>query len=168
MKNIRLAVLKDLECVASWVTTEREVRQWAGPRVSFPVDVGSLPMQIEWERSHSWSVIEGDLVIAFGQVIQKPGQRLHLARLIVSPALRGKSIGRFLASSLLEKALVCNPSTISLNVVTDNRAAIKLYQSLGFTEASRPLDDAPGTSIYMQYITQLRSPAGPRKKRAGG
>ena len=152
-------MVADLERIAAWLVSPEDVRLWAGPRVSYPLNLALLPQQIQWENSASLSVVESAAVVAFGQIVSKPERRLHLARLIVSSSERGKGHGRFLATALLERALASRPSAVSLNVAADNHAALSLYRSLRFTEASRPPDEAPGTSIYMQLAAQPCAPA---------
>jgi len=151
MTEIRPAELDDLEVVASWLISAADCTLWAGHRVSYPVDVPTLPRAIEWERSDSWSVVAGGQVVAFGQLVPKPGRRIHLARLITARERRGEGLGRLLAHHLLATALQRGPSSVSLNVARKNEAALNLYRSLGFVSAARPPDEPPSESLYMEH-----------------
>lgn len=151
MSQIRRAELSDLDVLVSWLGDSAQLELWAGHRVSFPVDLVGLPHAIEWERADSWSVASGGTVVAFGQIVPKRRNRLHLARLIASPERRGQGLGRLLAAHLLEAALSRGPERISLNVAPDNVPAIRLYRSLGFSEAARPDDEPESESSYMEH-----------------
>ena len=72
-------------------------------------------------------------VVGFGQVLFREGSALHLARLIVEPRLRGQGVGRDLCAALMDIGYASQPTEyFTLNVYESNRAAVRLYQSLGF------------------------------------
>jgi len=74
----------------------------------------------------------------------------EMKRLFVRPAFRGQGIGRLLACRVIEEARVVGYSAIRLDTLARMRAAITLYESLGFRriEAYRPnpLEDA----VYLE------------------
>lgn len=149
MREIRRARLGDLDPVASWLRSQADCERWAGSRVSFPIDLARLPESIQWRESESWSLLSHGGLSAFGQLVSKPANRAHLARLIVSPERRGEGLGRFLSSHLIEAALSKQTDSISLNVARENRPALHLYRSLGFAEARRPADEPGSESVYL-------------------
>ena len=147
----RPATLEDLEVVTSWITSSHDCELWAGWRVRFPIDRHALPDAIQFHDAVAVSVVNDGQLAAFGQLIVKPSRRGHLARLIVSPALRGRGLGEALVHALLERARAEGCRPISLNVNRSNSAAVRLYSKLGFRDAARPADeaDSPG-SRYME------------------
>lgn len=147
---LRLTSSADLDHVASWVGSPADCRVWAGSRISYPIDLEALPGALEFATAQSWCLVEGDDLLGFGQLVPKPVGRLHLARLIVSPAERGRGWGRRLTEELLGHAEERRPSVISLNVVETNDVAISLYESLGFEIARRPVDEPDSSSRYME------------------
>jgi ribosomal protein S18 acetylase RimI-like enzyme len=152
---LRLATLLDLEHVASWVTSARDCELWAGWRVSFPVDVSSLPNVLEFATSKAFSLFnETNELVAFGQLVPKNAGRGHLARLIVKPPLRGKGYGKAVVRGLIERAREDGFECISLNVDAANAAAVSLYLKVGFVDAVRPVDEpnAPGAR-YMEMLS---------------
>ena len=150
--TIRTATVRDLEEVASWITSARECRRWAGSRVPFPIDLESLPDTIAFVEAGTVAVFDGDLLAAFGQLVGKPANRGHLARLIVNPARRRQGFGGILVRTLVEKARRESFERISLNVDRANEAAVSLYQKVGFRDARRPPDElAYRGSRYMEY-----------------
>ena len=121
------------------------------PRVSYPIDKAQLAEQIERDRADAFCLVGTQELLGFGQVMPKPRNRLHFARLIVSPLHRGQGYGLELANALLRWALARQPKSISLNVFRDNAAAIAVYRRLGFTEAG-PVPGYPRpAALHMRY-----------------
>jgi len=60
------------------------------------------------------------------------GQRAHLARLAVHPAVQGKGAGRALLSDLFRYITYAGISRLSVNTQSDNQASLSLYQRMGF------------------------------------
>jgi [ribosomal protein S18]-alanine N-acetyltransferase len=147
----RPATLADLEVVASWITSARDCELWAGWSVRFPIDGEAFPAAIQFNDAHAVSLMDSDELVAFGQLVVKESQRGHLARLIVSPARRGKGFGEALVHALLDRARAEGCRRLSLNVNRSNIPAMKLYARLGFQDAVRPTDEpaSPG-SRYME------------------
>ena len=151
MARLRTSQLSDLSIVASWIESESECRLWCGKRVSYPIDLASLPVAIEFATSDPWTATSDGVIVAFGQLVLKPEGRVHLARLITAPERRGTGLGGLITRHLLEAAQSRNPSAISLNVFSENEPALHLYRSLGFTAATRPHDESDSPSIYMEF-----------------
>lgn len=151
MSALRASTLEDLPVIASWVRSRDDCLFWAGTRVSFPIDLDSLPEAIQFSESHSFTLEESGVLVAFGQLVPKENGRFHLSRLITSPDLRGRGRGRRLASLLLTQAILRGASRISLNVIPENSVAIALYRSLGFHPSIRPPDEPASRSLYMEH-----------------
>lgn len=152
MSEIRASKSSDLAVVASWIGSESECRLWCGTRVAYPIDLVTLPDSIEYGACESWTATIGAAVVAFGQLVPKPRNRLPLARLITAPDHRGKGIGRLITAHLLQHALARSPSAVSLNVFRENRPALTLYESLGFVSVKRPSEEMESSSLYMEHV----------------
>ena len=62
----------------------------------------------------------------------------------VDHAWHARGLGRFLTEAALDTARARGSESVRLTVHAANAAAMKLYQSLGFTETSRQEHGAPG------------------------
>ncbi|MDA3920190.1 MAG: GNAT family N-acetyltransferase [Salinisphaera sp.] len=151
MSEFCSASLTDLNEVATWITSVNQARNWAGARVTYPLNREKLPEQIQWLVAFSFALLSQERVIGFGQIVPKKKSRLHLARLILGPSHRGKGYGRTLATLLLDEALVRNPKLVSLNVFPGNTVAVALYARIGFVRAERGPDDTKSEAYYMVY-----------------
>jgi len=60
------------------------------------------------------------------------GQRAHLARLAVHPAIQGRGAGRALLSDLFGKLTRTGVTRLSVNTQSDNDASLSLYKKMGF------------------------------------
>lgn len=117
----------------------------------FPIRVDRLPEEVEFRTAESWCLVKSGRVVGFGQVVPKPAERQHLARLIVDPQFRRRGLGRRLTERLLDRALAKSPAHVSLNVLVDNLPALNLYRSLGFRPADPPTGEGDSATQYMLH-----------------
>ena len=76
---------------------------------------------------------QGDRLMAYGLVIMRKGTRLaRLYSIAVSGDARGLGLGRKLLVALEQQTLVQGKLFIRLEVASNNKAAVHLYQSLGY------------------------------------
>ena len=78
------------------------------------------------------TVAENEHGIIGYQLSTGGGQRAHLARLAVHPAVQGKGAGRALLSDLFRYITYAGLSRLSVNTQSDNQASLSLYQRMGF------------------------------------
>lgn len=97
-------------------------------------------------------------------IVARRGNMARLAAFALSPAWRGKGLGRKLMQELLTFLQQQEIETVSLEVIRDNHAAVALYQSLGFTRryglcgylSAEPLAAAPGVLQPYPILALLR------------
>ena len=139
---LRLATDEDLTTVISWVDDKEACKLWAGPLVRFPLTLEGLKQDIEYSTQNTYAMI-GDAgeLSGLGQLQEKENSRIHMARIILSPVQRGKGFGSLLCRLLMDEGIKrLGEVYFSLNVYTNNTAAVKLYQKLGFKPKSAPTD----------------------------
>jgi ribosomal protein S18 acetylase RimI-like enzyme len=78
------------------------------------------------------TVAENENGIIGYQISTGGGQRAHLARLAVHPAVQGKGAGRALLNDLFVFLTHMGISRLSVNTQSDNQASLSLYQRMGF------------------------------------
>jgi ribosomal protein S18 acetylase RimI-like enzyme len=78
------------------------------------------------------TVAESDNGIIGYQISTGGGQRAHLARLAVHPAVQGQGAGRALLKDLFVSLIYMGILRLSVNTQSDNRASLSLYQRMGF------------------------------------
>ena len=78
------------------------------------------------------TVAENENGIIGYQISTGGGQRAHLARLAVHPAVQGKGAGRALLNDLFVFLTHMRISRLSVNTQSDNQASLSLYQHMGF------------------------------------
>ena len=142
----------DLSCLISWIADANDCLIWAGPAVTFPVFLQALMVQIEYTPENSFCLVDGERMVAFGQLIKRTEYHFHLARLIVAPEIRGNGYGRKLCRYLIERAVQLNCQLLTLNVYQDNLTALGLYRKIGF-EVTPAADGMPLPSevVHMKY-----------------
>jgi ribosomal-protein-alanine N-acetyltransferase len=80
-------------------------------------------------RHHYLAAREGRSLIGYAGLF-RAGDQAEIHTLAVDPAYQGRGIGRTLLLAMLDHAA---GATVFLEVRTDNKAAIQLYRSEGFT-----------------------------------
>lgn len=75
----------------------------------------------------------GQAIDAYG-IMSSGGGEAHILNLCVRAELRGQGLGRYLLLSLLADAKALEVDTVLLEVRQSNKAAISLYESIGFNE----------------------------------
>jgi ribosomal protein S18 acetylase RimI-like enzyme len=78
------------------------------------------------------TVAENETGVIGYQLTTGSGQRAHLARLAVRPAVQGKGAGRALLSDLFTYIAYAGIPRLSVNTQSDNQASLSLYQRMGF------------------------------------
>jgi ribosomal protein S18 acetylase RimI-like enzyme len=78
------------------------------------------------------TVAENENGIIGYQLSTGGGQRAHLARLAVHPAVQGKGAGRALLNDLFAYLTHAGIPRLSVNTQSDNEVSLSLYQRMGF------------------------------------
>lgn len=78
------------------------------------------------------TIAENENRIIGYQISTGGGQRAHLARLAVHPAVQGKGAGRALLNDLFVFLKYMGVPRLSVNTQSDNQASLSLYQRMGF------------------------------------
>jgi ribosomal protein S18 acetylase RimI-like enzyme len=136
--SLRPATQDDLTTVLPWVTCPAELTRWGGPLPTWPPDPQKTWREIQANDPESFVLVDrAGAITAFGQTFVRNTGTVHLGRIIVSPAHRGKGLGRLLVELLMQTGIENHhPTKITLNVFRDNGHACSLYKSLGFEVVS--------------------------------
>lgn len=121
----------------SWTPEAESLRRWSGPSTRHPATAASLWEDINNPDATTFALHSAETGTAgLGQVRFREESYGHLARIIVSPHLRGRGLGRALCLALMREAVRLQPDTrfFSLYVFPDNPNAIGLYRSLGYVD----------------------------------
>jgi predicted GNAT family acetyltransferase len=113
----------------------------------------SLPNDVSFEPTNSFSLFVDGQLVAFGQLILKSERRGHMGRIIVAPAKRGKGYGEALAGEILARARTEGCERACLYVDSANPAATQLYSKLGFRDAAVPVGEY--SAAHSRYMERL-------------
>ena len=150
--NLVPASTRDLETVVTWVTTMDECKQWAGARVTYPIEMEVFQKEIKYSHKNSFVLHDRKIVVAFGQLLEIDSTKCHMARVIVLPTGQGMGYGKKICNNLVERAIQLNCKEVSLNVFKENQNALGLYGRLGFNTISE--DAASGTLKMVKSLTK--------------
>ena len=139
--DIEKTKYSEIEILKSWFADKESSYYWCGPGLRYPFTHSTFLEDIHWEKMATYSLLsEGGQFIGFGQYYEKAG-RCHLARLVVSPHLRTKGVGRQFILQLMSIGMAdLNVTECSLFVVDHNQKALGCYRSLGFKKEQYPPD----------------------------
>lgn len=122
------------DLVASWAPTANDLSHWAGLEQA-PTEETFARWQ-EDPDTHAFLLID-DNPLAYGELwVSEEDDEVEFARLLVSPAHRGRGVGRSLVRLLVEESRGFPVSTAWVRAVPENVAALRCYAAAGFTRAS--------------------------------
>lgn len=137
--NITFFDQQDAAVLAGWFQSQREVTQWAGPGVNWPLTetflatlTDSASQQPAWLLTFS-ARVEGQLAAVAQLGFDWDNHLACLCRIVVNPSMRGQGLAARLLRVLIDTAFKNEGiERIELHVYPFNQAAIKTYEKLGF------------------------------------
>lgn len=151
---LRAATDEDLKTLISWIKGKEACRLWAGPVVRFPLTLRNLKKDISYSEENTFAMKNtGGKLLGLCQLLRKENDRVHVARIIVSPLQRGNGYGERLCRLLIDEGIKrFGKVYFTLNVYSENSTAVKLYQKLGFKPKPAPSDSIPDEDIFYMVL----------------
>ena len=139
---LRAPYPNDYAALASWLPDAEACRRWAGPLIAFPIAVESLARQLAVAGGASYILADADdRATGFAQHWSPQPAAVHLGRIIIAPAHRGRGLGRELCVQLIGRGrTLSGAGEVTLRVYRGNRTARALYESLGFSAVEAQSD----------------------------
>lgn len=122
--------------ITRWPESAEATQRWGGPGVPFPLPPERFEQVLELEVRPGWALLdEQGVCVGFGQYWMTATDTAHLGRIIVSPHMRGRGLGRTLMQALCARAQhEDGVQHLTLRVYRDNAGAVALYRDLGFQQ----------------------------------
>lgn len=130
---------EDKAVLSSWFASQQDVTQWAGPGVTWPLTDTFLDTLLDSASQKPAGLltfagrIQGKLVAVAQMGFDWDNRFVCLARVVVSPGMRGQKLAEQMLQTLIETAFR-DPTLdrVELQVYPFNIAAVKTYERLGF------------------------------------
>ncbi|MEM6051642.1 GNAT family protein [Erwinia sp. P7711] len=132
---------QDIPLLRSWFASQREVTQWAGPGVAWPLSDDFLETLLGSASQKPARLLtfaarqEGELAAVAQLGFEWENHLACLCRVAVNPRLRGQNLAEKMATMLIESAFLhLEPvvERLELHVYPFNKAAVRTYEKLGF------------------------------------
>lgn len=141
---IRLRPYKscDAQTITKWIKDEYAFRQWSADRYEkYPITADDMNLYYDKDRDNGriWGMTAFDDTDIVGHFTMRfPNSdnfdEIRLGFVIVNDQMRGKGYGKEMISLAIQYAFdFVKVKKISLGVFENNEAAIKCYESCGFT-----------------------------------
>ena len=143
MIELRAAGWDDVRLLRTWIRSPEQLRVWAGPGLDWPLTDAELRAYVdEGARGRLiWTAVTVEAGAPVGHaslLIRDGGPVGRLGRILICPTRRGEGLGRALMDACAQAAFaVDGVQTLTLGVYSHNVRALRLYQSLGFSEVAR-------------------------------
>ncbi len=123
------------EGLISWVDSEEQLMQFAGPAFTFPLTIEQLEISLSDKNRFAFRVVNCKTNIAIGHSeIYLTDQSAYFGRIIIGDKKqRGKGLGQQIVNLLLDFVFSkLDKIKVELNVFDWNVEAIKCYEKVGF------------------------------------
>lgn len=131
----------DFDTIKDWITDPRTNALWCANRFDYPLDRGNFDAvlrEIRIRNGDSPFVAAGDdgRVTGFFCYSLNPDTKEGLLKfVVVDPAVRGQGAGKAMLQLALDYAFgISKADAVSLRVFTENKRAVRCYESVGFTQ----------------------------------
>jgi ribosomal protein S18 acetylase RimI-like enzyme len=127
------------------------------PRATFPLSPAQVRQAIA-QRSDSTVVELDGAVVAFANFYRwETGGRCAIGNVMVSPAARGRGVGRYLVEQMIDLACTKHAATeVTVSCFNQNVAGLLFYTTLGFTpyaiEARLDPRDERVALLHLRYV----------------
>ena len=161
--SLRQFEKRDIGRLFAWFGTEREVLQWAGAALSWPLRRSEFVELIKQHRGPEptrevWAVMRSDEMIGHFQLgLNRRLRTAGIGRIALAPSARGHRLSAALMELIVARAF-SHPwvHRADLFVYAHNLAAIRAYQRAGFVlEGTRRESTPIGDEIWDTHILSL-------------
>lgn len=130
---------RDIPALFAWFGSERDVLEWAGAALSWPLKPGEIKRLIRQHGAVSpirevWAITQhGEMIGHFQLTLNRRLRTAGIGRIALSPARRGENLSTPLMRLILKRAFAHDwVHRADLLVYSHNLAAIRAYQTAGF------------------------------------
>lgn len=132
---------KDYQFIGKWIDNERIHALWCAGMTPYPLTRQNLHDLLE-RNAREWTDSayvatedDGTPVGFFCYSVNTENNEGFLKMVVVDPAIRGKGCGKEMLELALQYAfLITGAELVQINVFTENHAARRCYEKIGFTE----------------------------------
>jgi RimJ/RimL family protein N-acetyltransferase len=147
----------------NWFASEREVVQWGGPRVRFPLDDEQLRAIVDESQTEPatrlcWMARRDRELIGHAQLaLDWRNGTASIGRVAIAPERRGQGLARPMVELVLAAAFALDDiERVELGVYSWNALAIATYKRLGFqVEGTRRASTRIGNECWDSTIMSL-------------
>ncbi|MFJ6001844.1 GNAT family N-acetyltransferase [Arthrobacter sp. NPDC092385] len=136
--ELRSTTANDLQTILGWVKNNQEMVMWSGPTFTWPLEYAQLERYFHNPNRTYWSAIDTEsqeLVGHASLLIDNDADLMRVGFIIVNPEYRGRGVGReFVDAVVCDGFQASTLPVMKLGVYAHNTAALKLYESLGFSK----------------------------------
>jgi RimJ/RimL family protein N-acetyltransferase len=154
---------RDMDELFTWFPTERDVLQWAGAGLSWPLRKSEFRKLIKDHNGFNsvrevWAVeSQNGMIGHFQLAFNKRLNTVGIGRIGLAPSARGHGHARAMMDLILECAFARNwVHRVDLLVYSHNESAIRAYQNAGFVlEGTRRESTPIGGEIWDTLIMSI-------------
>ena len=149
---------KDIQVICGFPQSEDELF-FLFPKAAFPLTTSQLQNAIA-QRSDSTVVELGGKVVAFANFYRwEAGGCCSIGNVIVSPAARGRGVGRYLIEQMIGLAFSKHQAAeVTVSCFNQNVAGLLLYPKMGFQPyAVEERQDKKGSRVALIHMRLARN-----------
>jgi RimJ/RimL family protein N-acetyltransferase len=166
--------------LAAWFGSERELVQWGGTLVHYPLDDRQMDAMLRLGETDPperlcWMAVEDTDLVGHAQLAYDwRNGNARIGRVAIAPRHRGRGLAKPLLRLIIARAFA-DPAIerLELYAIAYNRHAIRIYETLGFVHegearaAIRIGGERFGNLTMSMLRSEFRQPAAERQERPG-
>ena len=136
--------INDYQQLVDWIDSPELNYLWGGPKFTFPLDYSQIDAHVSLPQCQAFFYLHNGERAGYVELFEVDEHIARICRVFIHPSFRGHGIAKKMLVELIEIAKQQHYTKFSLCVFSQNIAAIRCYESLGFVETKRE----QGTRVF--------------------
>lgn len=129
--------VNDYQQIVDWIDSPELNYLWGGPTFTFPLNASQIEAHVSLPQCQAFFYLHHDERAGYVELFEVDESVARICRVFIHPDFRGKGSSKQMLTELIDVAKRQGYAKLNLCVFSQNTAAIRCYEALGFEETKR-------------------------------